>query len=106
MVDSMKNILESNQIPEGWEEYQKKDGFAVYTKDERGANQGAGISGIYVNAIFKQTAMLTLLGVNVEVDLLKDWVPGIDLAKFCKEISSFRRVIEIVKTLPFPFEDR
>jgi hypothetical protein len=50
--------------------------------------------------------MLTLIGCNAEVDLLQEWIPGIDGSARCKDLSEGRRIISITKCVPFPFSDR
>jgi hypothetical protein len=50
--------------------------------------------------------MLTLIGCNAEVDLLQEWIPGIDGSSNCKDLSDGRRVISITKNIPFPFSNR
>ena len=76
VYDSVKAQLNGEDKGE-WHEYQNKDGIAVYTRDES-VEQGSGIHGIYLNAKFDNTTMLTLIGCNAEVDLLQEWIPGID----------------------------
>jgi hypothetical protein len=70
MYDEIKKLIrkgDSNGKSE-WHEYKKTRDFSVYTRDEQGAEGGGGIHGIFINAVCRTTGMLTIIGVNGEVD--------------------------------------
>jgi hypothetical protein len=55
--------------------------FAIFSRDEKTGESGSGVHGLYLNAEFKGVSMLTLMGCNAVVELLKEWIPGIDSSK-------------------------
>lgn len=49
--------------------------------------------------------LLTCLGVVTNVPIFSEWLP-VDNSDTCEKINDYRQIIEIVKKVPFPFDDR
>lgn len=98
-LSELDNI--SQQGGKGWECFKNKENKWIYTKREEGQN----ILSVFTKFKIEQNVFLPFAMIS-EIELMKDWMPGIKKADVIKQAAFCHRGLHMHREMPFPISDR